>query len=237
MATGERRARPRSAPRSPARARAARRRRTVMSWSARWAGDDLGHLPPEVGQVVAGQPPVEDAAGVVDLAVPHQVHHGPHAGRRGHHASIVVRPGWVPQPGSWERSAAAGQPQAARRARARRPRRRGRRRRTTPRRRSAAGARPGAASRGRTGGRRRCPGPWRRRSSRPRPSRKKTENIEPAHWTPCGTPAADSAAAAASAIVCGDDVEPRRRPRGCSRRSVASPAAVATGFPDSVPAW
>jgi len=40
------------------------------------------------------------------------------------------------------------------------------------------------------------------------PSRKKTENIEPAHWTRWGTPAAPRAADAASAIAL--DTSPRR---------------------------
>ena len=51
-------------------------------------GHDVGHLSPELGQVVARQPPVEDALGVVDLAVAHEVdqrglgHAVPSAARR-----------------------------------------------------------------------------------------------------------------------------------------------------------
>lgn len=39
-------------------------------------GDPVGHLPAEVGQVVAGAAPVEHPVRVVHLAVAHQVHDG-----------------------------------------------------------------------------------------------------------------------------------------------------------------
>ena len=39
-------------------------------------GDDVGHLAAERGQVVVGEPAVEDPVGVVDLAVPHEVDDG-----------------------------------------------------------------------------------------------------------------------------------------------------------------
>src|SRR5690606_17295997 len=39
-------------------------------------GDPVGHPPAQFGQVVAGQPAVEDALRVLHLAVPHQVDDG-----------------------------------------------------------------------------------------------------------------------------------------------------------------
>ena len=39
-------------------------------------GGEVGHPPAEVGEVVAVEPAVEDAVGVVDLAVAQQVHDG-----------------------------------------------------------------------------------------------------------------------------------------------------------------
>lgn len=40
------------------------------------AGDPVGHLPAQFGEVVAGAPPVQHTVRVVHLAVAHQVHHG-----------------------------------------------------------------------------------------------------------------------------------------------------------------
>ena len=83
-----------------------------------------------------------------------------------------------------------------------------RRRRTTPRTRSAAGRRPASSIAWKNAAeRRRCPGRARRRSCAPAPSRKKTENIVPAHWTRCGTPASDKASDAASAMARDDLAE------------------------------
>src|SRR5207249_241305 len=42
-------------------------------------GDRLGHLHTEFGQPETGQPPVQDPARVVHLAVAEHVHDGPHA--------------------------------------------------------------------------------------------------------------------------------------------------------------
>ncbi len=65
---------------------------------------------------------------------------------------------------------------------------------------------------------------------------KKTLNMLPAVWITCGTPAASSAASAAAVSVAAEASNRSYTP-GVQARSVASPAAVATGFPDSVPAW
>ena len=46
----------------------------VTSRAAQPLGDPLGHLPAELGQVVAGQPAVEHPGRVVHLAVAQQVH-------------------------------------------------------------------------------------------------------------------------------------------------------------------
>src|SRR5699024_3208791 len=50
--------------------------------------DPLGHGVAELGQVVAGDPSVEDSVRVVDLAVPHQVNSG-----HGHGTSVPNFPG------------------------------------------------------------------------------------------------------------------------------------------------
>ncbi len=39
-------------------------------------GDPVGHLPPQLGEVVAGKTAVEDAVGVGDLPVPHHMDDG-----------------------------------------------------------------------------------------------------------------------------------------------------------------
>ena len=48
----------------------------MMSRSRIGVGDPLGHLPAEVGEVEAVAAAVEDALGVVHLAVPQQVDDG-----------------------------------------------------------------------------------------------------------------------------------------------------------------
>ena len=45
----------------------------VVAGGGQHVGDLHGHLQTQLGEVVAGQAPVQDALGVVDLAVPHEV--------------------------------------------------------------------------------------------------------------------------------------------------------------------
>ncbi len=58
----------------------------------------------------------------------------------------------------------------------------------------------------------------------------------PVAWTTCGTPASVSAFPAAVLSVSATS-EMRSYTSSVASLSVASPAVVATGFPDSVPAW
>ena len=57
------------------------------------AGRGLGHHPAVRGQVVTRQPPVEDLAGVLHLAVPDQMNDGAVGGRRGCAHGAVSLPG------------------------------------------------------------------------------------------------------------------------------------------------
>ncbi len=153
------------------------------------AGDLLGHLPPQVGEVVALAPAVEDAARVVDLPVAQQVDDRVSSASR-HRAVLVLL--LSPRP---------ARPLAGRRARPAPRGRRGRRRGTTLRTPTAAGGLPRRAWRGRRPRTPRRPGADASSKSRTGSPVKNTENMVPFDWTTCGTPAAVSASATPALTV------------------------------------
>ena len=188
-------------------------------------GDPLGHRAAELGEVVAGQPAVEDAVGVVHLAVAQQVDDG--VARLTAAIALLGGGGRARRAGS---ASATGRSAASSWAAETNHASNARRRQVDARGRASRGRTPRSATASCASGR--------RRSRAPVVVDEEDAEHVAGGCTPCGTPA--------SVERLGRPARPTRRrrsrrggrrPRRSRSRSVASPAAVATGFPDSVPAW
>ena len=154
-----------------------------MSRSSIDVGDPLGHLPAEVGEVEAVAAAVEHAA---RGCAPRRGA----AGGRSCRASGSSRSPSVRRP-------RRGRRRAGRRARSAPRGRRGRRTGTTPRTPTAAGRRRASSMAWKNAAYAATSVREASSKSRTGPSVKNTENIVPADWTTCGTPASVSASAAA----------------------------------------